>query len=81
MSQTYLLELTAEALDLHDTRLELNRDVGRDFKIQILVDGKHRGLLYCRISIGALASCARRQYTPGTSAEMGRRRSPAAAWN
>ena len=51
MSQTYLLELTAGALDLHDTRLELNRNVGRNFEIQILVDGKHRGLLYFCVSI------------------------------
>ena len=41
MSQTYLLELTAGALDRDDTGVDLNGHTLRNLKIQVLVDGKH----------------------------------------
>lgn len=40
----YLSELTARTLDRHHARVDLDGHVLREFEVQVLVDGQHRGI-------------------------------------
>ena len=57
---TYLLQLTSRALDSNDTRVNLDSHVLGNIEIQVLVDGKHRGLLCFGVSSLFFKSVVRR---------------------